>query len=293
VTAPQRLPISTANSTFQVIESLIANRVKRHRSRTFVLEGVQPITRALAHGWTFDAVLCQQGARLSEWAAEVIRTSGAPVCYELSAGLLETLSRRDEGSELLAVVQMAGDDLSRIDVQAPFTAIVIDRPGSPGNLGTIVRSADALGARGVVVSGHGVDLYDPATIAASRGSLFAVPAVAVPSHDAVLAWVDRVRATLGACTLVGADERATTDLADCDLTGPLVTVLGNETHGLSRAYRAACDRLIRIPMQGSASSLNVGVAASIVLYEVARQRAAQRNPSNPGQPVEPNQPSQT
>ena len=278
MTAPQRLPISTANSTFQVIESLIANRVKRHRSRTFVLEGVQPITRALAHGWTFDALLCQQGARLSNWAAEVISTSGAPVCYELTADLLQALSSRDDGSELLAVVRMAGDDLSRIDVRAPFTAIVMDRPGSPGNLGTIVRSADGLGARGVIVSGHGVDLYDPATIAASRGSLFALPVVAVPSHDAVLSWVEHVRATLGACTIVGADERATMDLADCDLTGPVVAVFGNESHGLSRAYRAACDRLVRIPMQGSASSLNVGVAASIVLYESEQQRRTQRNP---------------
>jgi len=255
-----------------VIESLITNRVKRHRSRTFVLEGVQPITRAVAHGWPFEAVLYQRGARLSEWAAGVIDKSATPVCYELTPDLLGTLSQREDGSELLAVVRMADDDLSRVEVRPPFTAVVMDRPVSPGNLGTIIRSADALGARGVVVSGHGVDVYDPATIAASRGSLFAMPVLAVPSHEAVLAWVETIRQALGACTVVGADERATIDLADCDLTGPVVTVFGNETHGLSRAYRAACHTLVRIPMQGSASSLNVGVAASIVLYEVARQR---------------------
>jgi TrmH family RNA methyltransferase len=283
VSQTRRLPVSTANSAYQVIESLVTTRVKRHRSRTFVLEGVQPVTRALEHGWTFDAVLYQAGARLSDWATDVIRKSAVPLCYELTADLLKRLSLRDEGSELLAVVRMADDDLSRIGLQAPFTAIVMDRPGSPGNLGTIVRSADALGARAVVVSGHGVDPYDPGAIAASRGSLFALPVVTVPSHDAVLAWVDRVRATLGACTIVGADERATTALAECDLGGPLIAVFGNETHGLSRAWRAACDRVIRIPMEGSASSLNVGVAASIVLYEIARQR---RQPDQPNQPDE-------
>jgi TrmH family RNA methyltransferase len=255
-----------------VIESLITNRVKRHRSRTFVLEGVQPLTRALAHGWTFDAVLYESGARLSDWANDLIRRSGAAVCYELTADLLRRLSQRDEGSELLGVVRMADEDLGRIEVTTPFTAIVMDRAGSPGNLGTIIRSADALAARGVVVTGHGVDVYDPATIAASRGSLFALPVLSVPSHEAVLAWVNRVRTTLGTCTLVGADERGDVDLAECDLTRPVVAVFGNETHGLSRAYRAACDHLVRIPMQGSASSLNVGVAASIVLYETFRQR---------------------
>ena len=149
----------------------------------------------------------------------------------------------------------------------------MDRPGNPGNLGTLIRSCDALGASGLVVTGHAVDLYDPATITASRGSIFALPVVQAASHAEVLQWVASVRERLGRCDLVGTDEHADTDLAAHDFTAPTVLVVGNETHGLSRAYRDACDAVVRIPMSGSASSLNVSVAASIAIYEVVRQRA--------------------
>lgn len=272
MTAPRRLRVSTANSAFQVIESLRANRTKRHQTGTFLVEGVVPITRALEHGWSFEALLYESGAALSAWAADIVARSAAPRRYELTPELLGRLSGRADGSELLAVVAMPGDGLARIRVAHPFAVVVVDRPGNPGNLGTIIRSADALGAAGVIVTGHAADLYDPATITASRGSLFALPAVAAPSHADVLAWVEGVRARLGGCRLVGADERAPIELAACDLTGPAVVVFGNERHGLSRAYREACDTLARIPMSGTASSLNLGAAASIALYEIARQR---------------------
>lgn len=271
MTPPRRLRVSTANSAFQVLESLRTNRARRHRERSFVVEGVQPITRALEHGWRFESVLYRAGGRLSRWAEDVVDRSQAPLRHELSAGLLARLSGRSEGSELLAVIAMPDDDAGRIPLEHPFAAVVIDRPGSPGNLGTIIRSADALGARGVIVTGHGADIYDPATITASRGSLFALPVVSAPSHEPVMDWVARVRSRLGGCRVIGADERAA-DIAQADLTGPAVVVVGNETHGLSRGYREACDTLVGIPMTGSASSLNVGVAASIVLYEIVRQR---------------------
>ncbi len=272
MTSPRRLHVSTANSAFQVLESLVSNRVKRHRSRTFVLEGVQPITRALAHGWTFDAVVHESGAALSDWASDVIARAGAPVRYEMTPELLGRLSGKTDASELLAVVRMREESFAQIPVQANLLAVVMDRPGNPGNLGTLIRSCDALGADGLVVTGHAVDLYDPATITASRGSLFARPVVQAASHADVLQWVATLRDQLGRCQLAGTDEHADMDLAARDFTGPTVLVVGNETHGLSRAYRDACDAVVRIPMTGSASSLNVSVAASIAIYEVVRQR---------------------
>ena len=272
MSASRRLHVSTANSAFQVLESLVSNRVKRHRSRTFVLEGVQPITRALATGWTFDAVIHESGARLSDWATDVIARASAPIRYEMTPELLARLSGRTEASELLALVRMQEQPFARLPVHEGLLVAVMDRPGSPGNLGTLIRSCDALGADGLVVTGHAVDLYDPATITASRGSLFALPVVQAASHAEVLQWVATVRDRLGRCRLVGADERADTDLAAHDFTEPTVLVFGNEKHGLSRAYRDACDAVVRIPMSGSASSLNVSVAASIAIYEVARQR---------------------
>ena len=278
--ASRRLHISTENSAFQVLESLLSNRVKRHRSRTFVLEGVQPITQALAHGWTFDAVIHESGAPLSDWACDVIARAEAAVRYEMTPELLGRLSGKTDTSELLAVVRMRDGSLAQIPTDERLLAVVMDRPGNPGNLGTLIRSCDALGASGLVVTGHAVDVYDPATITASRGSIFAVPVVQAASHAEVLQWVASVRARLGRCDLVGTDEHADTDVAAHDFTAPTVLVVGNETHGLSRAYRDACDAVVRIPMSGSASSLNVSVAASIAVYEVARQRAGHfRSPS--------------
>ena len=268
----RRLHVSSENSAFQVLESLVSNRVKRHRSRTFVLEGVQPITRALAHGWTFDAVIHESGAPLSDWAADVIARAAAPLRYEMTPELLARLSGRTEASELLAVVRMRQESFAQIPVHQGLLAVVMDRPGNPGNLGTLIRSCDALGADGLVVTGHAVDLYDPATITASRGSLLVLPVVQAASHAEVLQWVATLRDQLGRCHLVGTDERADTDLAAHDFTAPTVLVVGNETHGLSHAYREACDAVVRIPMTGAASSLNVGVAASIAIYEVVRQR---------------------
>jgi 23S rRNA (uridine2479-2'-O)-methyltransferase len=272
--SPRTLLVSTRNSAYQVLESLRSNRQKRHRTRTFLLEGVQPITRALEQGWLFDAVICAQQGRLSAWAADVVARCNAPTRYELTRDLLEELSGKSGGSELLAVVRMAADHPARIPVCDDLLAVVIDSPANPGNLGTLVRSCDALGAHGVIVTGHATDVYDPATITASRGSLFAVPVVRLESPAAVAHWVAGVRQTVGRCVLVGADEKGRSELPAHDFTAPTVLVLGNEARGLGRVYQHMCDALVRIPMSGSASSLNVSVAASIVLYEAGRQRRA-------------------
>lgn len=274
MTTTRRLRVSTENTAFQVLESLSRNRAARRRAGAFLVEGVLPVTRALEHGWTFDAVVHTGGARLSAWAADVIRRAAPQRRYELTPALMARLAGRTEGSELLAVVRMARTDLERIPVGDDLLAVVVDRAGNPGNLGTIVRSCDALGAHGVIVTGHGVDIYDPAVITASRGSIFAVPVVPVASPAEVIGWRDALRARLSRCQLVGADEAGAAEIADHDFTIPTIVVLGNETAGLSHAFRDACDRLVRIPMTGAASSLNVAVAASVLLYEVGRQRRA-------------------
>jgi tRNA G18 (ribose-2'-O)-methylase SpoU len=276
VTEPRRLRVSTENAAFQVFESLTRNRGARRRAGVFLVEGVLPITRALEHAWTFDAVLHAAGAPLSDWAVDVIRRAAPQRRYELAPALMGRLCGRQGGSELLAVVRMAPGDPARIRVGNDLLALVVDRPANPGNLGTIVRSCDALGAHGVIVTGHAVDIYDPAVITASRGSIFAVPVVPVAAPGDVIAWRDEVCTRLGRCQLVGADEHGAVEIVDHDFTGPTIVVLGNEAAGLSRAYRDACDALVRIPMSGAASSLNVAVAGSVMLYEVDRQRRVRR-----------------
>ncbi len=252
--------VTTRNARFQQWEALLANRTKRQRLGAFLVQGVRPITMALQHRWSIRELLFDADARLSDWARATVQQAPA---IAVAGELMRELSGK-ESVELIAVVAMPADDLARIP---PGLVVAFDRPTSPGNIGTLVRSADAFGAAGVIVTGHAADVYDPKAVRASTGSLFARPVVRAASHAPVLDW-----ARAAGLTIVGTDEQASTDLADHDFRRPSLVVVGNETTGLSTAWRDACDAYVRIPMVGSASSLNAATAASIVLYEAARQR---------------------
>jgi tRNA G18 (ribose-2'-O)-methylase SpoU len=152
--------------------------------------------------------------------------------------------------------------------------VIFDRPANPGNLGTILRSCDALGADGLIITGHGVDLYDPETVSASVGSLFAVPAVRVASPRELEPWFALVREQIGPFQLVGSSARANQLIFEYDWRPPTLLVIGNETNGLSAYYKERCDAIVTIAQVGAATSLNVASAASILLYEIQRQRTA-------------------
>ncbi|MBB5868654.1 TrmH family RNA methyltransferase [Allocatelliglobosispora scoriae] len=264
--------VTVRNARFQQWQSLLTNRNARHRHRQFLVHGVRPISLAAEHGWQFAALLYPGGRRLSRWADDQLSQAGGDL-VEMAPELLDELSGREETPELIAVVTMPEDDIEQIRVDGG-PVVVFDRPGSPGNLGTLIRSADAFGAGGVVVTGHAADVYDPATVRASTGSIFSMPSVRVDAPTRVAGWLAGLRESGSPVRLIGTDESATVELADADLTGPLVIVVGNETTGMSAAWRDACDEVVRIPIGGAASSLNAAVAGSIVLYQSHLQRRA-------------------
>jgi 23S rRNA (uridine2479-2'-O)-methyltransferase len=272
---PRNLRITTRNARFQEWQALLANRRKRQRSGELIVQGVRPVTLAVRHGWPIRALIYDDGRPLSAWAESVLADNQRVQQVAMAGDLLRELGEKaDEVPELIAVVGMPADDYARIPVRTDFLAVALDRPSSPGNIGTVVRSADAFGASGVIVTGHSADPYDPKAVRASTGSLFAVPVVRDGSPAGALAWV-RARHQAGVpVTVLGTDEKGDVDVADHDLTGPTLIVVGNETSGLSEAWRADCDRIARIPITGSASSLNAASAATVLLYEAARQRNA-------------------
>jgi len=267
------LRVTTRNARFQQWEALLGNRTKRQRSATFIVQGVRPISMAVQAGWEIRELLYNADANLSTWARQTLdqlRTTRIAVAGEL---MHELGAKADSAPELLAVVGMPDDDLGRIAIGPDLLVVVFDRPTSPGNIGTLIRSADAFGVQGVIVTGHSADVYDPKSVRASTGSLFSLPVVRVPSHRPVLDWITELRDRDVDARLVGTDENGDLDIAEYDFTAPTVVLVGNETTGLSSAWRDACDHLVRIPMAGTASSLNAATAASVVLYESARQRA--------------------
>lgn len=260
------LRITRENARFQQWEALLTNRSKRHRNREFLVQGVRPISRAVEEGWTVRALLRADGST-SDWADGLWGATDAER-VTLSPELHARLSGKEDGAELVAVVEMPEDGVQRLaDASRPHGPIVVlDRPTSPGNIGTLARSADAFGASALVVTGHAADPYDPRAVRASTGSLFALTVLRVPGPGPVVEY-----AHAHGHRIVGTDEEGSV-LSSVDLGGRLLVVVGNETTGLSSGWRAACDEVASIPMVGTASSLNAAVAGSIVLHEALRQR---------------------
>ncbi|GAB2847282.1 TrmH family RNA methyltransferase [Lentzea nigeriaca] len=264
--------ITSRNARFQQWQSLLTNRNKRTRAREFLVQGVRPITIAVEHDWPIRTLLFDAKRPLSQWARELLRTSGAQQ-VAMEPELLAELGEKNEAApEVIAVMEIPDDDLDRIRVGKDFLGVLFDRPTSPGNIGSIIRSADAFGAHGLIVTGHAADVYDSKSVRASTGSLFSLPAVRVPSHREVTQWLDGHRSQGNRVVVVGTDEHGEADIFDFDLTQPTLLLIGNETSGLSTAWRELCDHVVSIPMTGSASSLNAANAATAVLYEASRQR---------------------
>jgi len=269
------LRVSTRNARFQQWQALLSSRAKRHRAGEFLVHGVRPITLAISRGWPIRAMIYAAGRPLSAWAARMLGSVDA-VRVAMAPGLVAELAEKDDGApELIAVAGVPEDRLDRIHVGPGFLGLVLDRMSSPGNIGTLVRSADAFAAAGVIVAGHAADVFDPKAVRASTGSIFALPVVRVPSHREVADWVAALRAGGVPLRLVGTDETGPAELGRYDLTGPSLIIVGSEAAGLSAAWRSACDDIVRIPIGGSASSLNAAAAGTVMLYEAARQRRSQ------------------
>jgi TrmH family RNA methyltransferase len=287
------LRVTTRNARFQQWEALLGNRNKRQRNGEFLVQGVRPITMAVEFGWKIREILINGDMKLSTWASETRdlvcatqagttrtgttrtgNTQAGATQVAVAGHLMADLGgKTDTVPELLAVVEMPPDDLDRIQVGADMLAVLFDRPTTPGNIGTLIRSADAFGASGVIVTGHAADVYDPQTVRASTGSIFAVPAVRAASPRQVLDWVAATRKRGVGLQLAGTDEKGTIEAAEYDFSQPTLLLIGNETTGLSSVWRESADHLIRIPMAPkAASSLNAATAASVVLYESIRQR---------------------
>ncbi len=265
--------IYTENNDFQHIEVIKRNREKRIRHGEFFVEGVKAINYAREYNWKINTLVYSTEKPLSRWAADILDRSGADVHLEIPLKLMEKLSDKDEEfSEILAIVSMPANDLSRIRIGSNMLVVVFDRPSSHGNLGTLIRSCEALKVDGIIVTGHAIDIFDPKVIRASMGTFFALPVIRLESHKELLPWFDRIKMESGNFQIVGSTAKAEYSIDEVKLARPMALLLGNETSGLSSNYKEVCDTLVKIPMYGKITSFNVSCAASIILYEIDRQQ---------------------
>jgi TrmH family RNA methyltransferase len=267
--------VRARSDDFQLIEALKRNRKKRAQCGLFIVEGVRPINLMHENGWVVDSYVFSEERRQSAWAQEIVSRSTALQHYMLSDELMAEVSDKQETSELMAIVETRGRGKALDSFALGDAALVViaDRPASPGNLGTLIRSCDALGADGLAVFGHAADIYDPRTVRASTGSLFRLPVVSVESPRVLESWLVELRKCQRALQVVGSSTAGPVNLATLNWTHPTILMIGSERTGLGRSLTEMCDAIVSIPISGAASSLNVASAASILLYEVARQRA--------------------
>ena len=233
------------------------------------IEGLWELRAAVRAGLDVEAVfVATELLRGDESRTLVERLESASTpCYHVSDKVLRRMVDRDGPDGLAAIVRMRQatfDDLVPGD-HRPLRIVVAEGLELAGNAGTIVRSADAAGATGVVWCGSSVRLSHPRVLHASMGTLFSMPVVRAVAPETV-EWLraNHVR-------LVGADPAASHTFWDADLRPPLAIVLGSERRGLSPAMRDALDDAVSIPMLGAADSVNVGHAAAVLLYESVRQ----------------------
>lgn len=266
--------VYSKNSTYQKFEVLKTNRNKRYRYNEFLVEGVRSLKEAVQNGWKIKSLLYNKD-QLSNWAKDMIRAVRTEMNYCLTQPLMQELSGKEDTSELMAIIEMRQDTLESVPLSpAPFI-VLFDRPSNRGNLGTMIRSCDALGADMLILTGHGVDLYDPDVVVSAMGSFFNLPVIRLADHNALFAFVEKMKRDYPGFQLVGTTAHKETPLYTVDFTAPTLLMMGNETMGLNKAFKEYCNILCTIPMaeDSYASSFNVSCAASILMYEITRQRA--------------------
>ena len=249
------------NARVQQLRRLIGRRSSRHDDGHFVVEGPVLVAEAVAAGWT----CVEQFVPVDSHAA----IDGAGAVVELAEGVFERVGSTAAPQPPIAVVEMADGDGSDVLAGASFV-VVLDRISDPGNLGTIIRSAEAAGVDAIVLTPESVDVYSPKVVRSSAGAMFHVRVV-----TATLDEVTRAGLELIGTSSHGAAGRTVESYLHADLTGRIALVMGNEAAGLPDEWtdrNGPVRRWLTIPHQGRSESLNVAMATTVLVFEASRQR---------------------
>lgn len=261
---------SSQNQVLKEIRSLMS-RDKREDTGLFFVEGVRIVEEALSSNARVEYMVVSEG----------FASGRADICKKLTAGgsmktymvpdkLFREIADTETPQGIIAVIRM-----DRRDISAAFSekglVVLLDSVRDPGNMGTIIRTADAADFTGVMVSSGCVDVYNPKVIRATMGSIFHIPIYNCGSAAEGIKSARSNSFKVCASHLEGA-----LGIYDADLTPPAVLVVGSEAEGISREARELADCLVRIPMEGRAESLNASVAAGIMMFEAVRQKLSKR-----------------
>lgn len=271
MTGAEPIALGPRHPEVKRLRSLLRDASARASERAFVLEGPRLVEDAIRRGTALEAVYLGQHARQAfHTLLDAPALVDVPVA-ELKEGVLEKLGSTRTPQPVLAVAAIPSSPAVS-DLTGAGPVVVTVGVSDPGNLGTLMRSAEASGCAGLVCAGDSVDAYNPKVVRASAGSVLGIPVVAAPAGERLdpVAVLDALgaagRSRLGAA--VGG-----TAMDALDLAAPVALVLGSEAHGLPADVQQRLDGTIGIPMDGPADSLNVAMAGTVLCFEAARQRA--------------------
>ena len=265
--APVEPITSTANPRLKGLVRL-RDRRERDLSGLFLIEGYRELRRALEGGVSLAEVWCCPALYLGQNETALVesaRAGGAEI-VEVAEAPFRKAAYRDRPEGLLAVAHQFPTGLDRLDLGPTSLLLVVEGIEKPGNLGTMMRTAEAAGAAALIVCDPTTDPFNPNVVRASLGTLFALPLAVADTPDTI-AWLH----ARGIRT-VATTPSATQPHWQADLTGAVAVVVGSEQYGLSTAWLQGATEQVLIPMPGTVDSLNAAMAAGVVLFEAVRQR---------------------
>jgi TrmH family RNA methyltransferase len=256
---------SLANPLVKEIRGLALPK-NRKASGLFVAEGLKLVADAAEAQWTMRTLVYAAAVRsqplVARLAAQTHSRGGTVI--EASEAVLAKISRRENPQTVLGVFEQRRVPVSTIKPKPDDVWVALEGIRDPGNLGTIVRTVDAVGAAGVILIGETVDPFSTEAVRATMGSIFAVPPVRATRAD----FADLASRWPG--TVVGTHLSATTDYRTADYRGPVLLLMGTEQSGLTEEVAKTATLLVKIPMAGKADSLNLAVATAVMLFEIRR-----------------------
>ena len=254
---------SFSNATVKRLRSLRDKKARREQG-LFLAEGLRIIAEARDSGRLPEIIAFSASGAEHSLAAEIIAATEAAggEAIETSPEILSKMSGKDNPQMLLAAYRQPDTALERIDRSAAPLWIVAQALRDPGNLGTILRTGDAVGAAGLILIDDCADPFSVEAVRASMGAVF-TQAIATARWEEFIAWLRG-----GPGQLVGTSLKTTTDYLDAEYQRPCFLLIGNEQQGLPQDYEKECDLLVKIPMAGRADSLNAAVAAAVMAFQV-------------------------
>ena len=258
--------VSAQNSRIKNIQKLSAKSKERKDQGLFVIEGAREISLALASSYSFDSVFyCPELFEGTDYP-EVIQSIDSKILYEVSPSVFGKIAYREGSDGILAVAKTKDHNIISLNLSENPFIIILESVEKPGNLGAILRTADAAGVDALIVCDPLTDVYNPNAIRSSVGCIFTVP-VAVSESAETLSFLK----AKGIRTFA-AELQASQQYQDTDFTGPSAIIMGTEANGLSSFWLRNADARIKIPMRGKIDSLNVSVSTAVITFEAMRQR---------------------